>query len=408
MALIRDFQRRQNWLVNANGGRITELPPGSSTVAPTHYGIRTSLRDEDGNGGVPSGIPSERAELQAGAVGVYDRMQWWRWVERFDPGFPSITVDRWCIVFQFHGSDSAPQPYLAWEVAGLERRLNCNGGQSSPRYLGRWPLDRGNEVAWRMGVLWSSDPTRGRVVVYRNGRAAGDWTLRTAYTARVPYPKVGVYRNAVIQGETAVNVWGLQCFDADPGPFGTVTPPPPIPDPDPAPDPEPPPPAPSTTVTIARPAASQLVTGEVLYDVRVDNPPPAGRLYVGLAPAGVKATHPAGHAVGVLDVPDGMDATQWFYAAVHDQAGALVQTVNVPVNVDPVPTTPPPPDPPPPPPDPGPDPGPDPHVDLEDVAHDLDLVGTTLGATITLLEEAVRDVQAAVVMVQASAVRLRQ
>lgn len=55
-----------------------------------------------------------------------------------------------------------------------------------------------------------------------------------------------------------------------------------------------------------------------------------------------------------------------------------------------------------------PPPDPDPHVDMEAIAGDMDAVGTTLGATVTALEEAIRDVQASVLMVRASAQRLRQ
>lgn len=387
MAVIGDTQRKQAWLVNANGNRITELLPGSSAVAPNHYGIRTVLSDGDGNGGVPSGIPSERAELQRSRIGTYDQMQWWRWVERFDPDFAQVNVDRWCIVFQFHGSDSAPQPYLAWEVVGLERRLNCNGGQSSPRYLAKWPLERGTEVEWRMGVLWSTDPNRGRIIVYRNGLAVGDWTLRTAYSAQVPYPKIGIYRNAAVNGTQGVNVWGLQCHDNDPGPFPNTPVPPPIPDP--VPDPEPPPPPTPAVVTIVKPSASQIAQGDLPYDVRIQNPPAGGKLYVGIAPAGVKANHNAVSAVqGSLDLPDDMDSTQWFYAAVHDQAGALVQSVSVPVNVDPV--APPQPPPPPPPPPPPVDPLPGIRVELQHAASAVTTAATAITEAMDHIQQANR------------------
>lgn len=51
---------------------------------------------------------------------------------------------------------------------------------------------------------------------------------------------------------------------------------------------------------------------------------------------------------------------------------------------------------------------PDPHPHADGIAGDLDAIATRLSATITLLEEAARDVQASILMAQASALRLRQ
>lgn len=242
MALIGDFQRKGSWSVNANGSRITELAPGTSSKAPSMYGIRTDLRDEDGNGGVPSSLPSERAELQRAAAGSYGQMLWVRWVEKFATSWPissasGHTADRWCIVVQWHLSAGGTQPSIAFEVIGDQRRINANSGNSSTNYRWVGPLDRGQEVEWRLGVLWSTG-SNGRIVAIRNGVTVVNYTGQTTVQGNYnPYPKLGIYRNADRNGEAIVDVWGYQYFDADPGSFtggtgGGTTEPPPVTVPD--------------------------------------------------------------------------------------------------------------------------------------------------------------------------------
>jgi hypothetical protein len=219
--LIADMSRRSAWLVNANGQNITELAKGTSSLAPNEYGIRVTLSDADGNAGVPAAMPSERAELQASPKGNYETLQWWRWVERFDANFPWVSYDRWCVCLQFHGAnDGAPQAYLMWEIYQNLRRLNCNGGQKDTNYLGTWPLNAGTEVEWRMGIVWSTNPSVGRIIAIRNNVQVLDVRLRTTYAVQVPYPKLGIYRYAGINGFMGVNIWGYKLWDSDPGPFG--------------------------------------------------------------------------------------------------------------------------------------------------------------------------------------------
>lgn len=238
MALIRDLSYKGAWLVNANGDRIFELAAGTSALAPAERGIRTVLRDEDGNGGIPSGTPSERAELQRGPVGTYRQMQWLRWVEKFADGWPvGDTSEDWCYVLQWHLASGGTYAPLAFNVVGDRRqiRTNPNNGAWVPRWIG--PLDRGKEVEWRVGVTWSTG-SDGRLIAIRNGVKVVDYTGKTVPAGEVPYPKLGIYRNARKSGTMDVAIWGFRVFDADPGSFkpadgGTTTPPPPPPPPDP-------------------------------------------------------------------------------------------------------------------------------------------------------------------------------
>lgn len=235
MALLADRSRKQFWDVNANGHRITELPVGSSSRAPGYYGIRTDYYDGDGNGGVGSGSSSERAELQKGGPASYGTLVWVRWMEKFDVDWPiNETGEDWCYCIQWHFSAGGTYAPIAMNVYGDRRSIRCNPDNGAWVNRGSWPLARGQEVEWRLGILWSTG-SNGRIIAYRDNVKVLDFTGKTGNTVETPYAKIGVYRTASKDGHMGWSCWGMQFFDADPGPFtgggtggggGTTEPPP--------------------------------------------------------------------------------------------------------------------------------------------------------------------------------------
>lgn len=198
MALIKDLSRKQFWVVNG-ANRMFELPVGSSTLAPNEYGIETWLREGDGNGGVGSGSPSERAELQSSAVGTYGVMQWWRFICKFDQNFVIATNPSWHICpMQWHMySINGSQPPINFQIIGTTCRLvlRPNGGLGYTN-LGTWPADFGKEHEFRLGIEFTQGS--GRIILYRDNVKIIDRTeTGTTGEGRNPYPKTGVYLSLI-------------------------------------------------------------------------------------------------------------------------------------------------------------------------------------------------------------------
>lgn len=223
-----DFSRRsQNWYTNANGHRITDLGTDALQRCKGFNTIQFELREGDGNGGVPSGTPSERAELQGGRRGQYGVPQWWRWVSWFPPDFPIPVDASWAIAGcpgQFHNSSGGGQPPLAWEIRGGNLALRITNGSGYKNWVYQEPLARGQEVEWRMMVVWHTSSSIGRLVLIRNGQKVFDRSMATNYSTEVPYPKAGFYRAATVNTNFLMKVGGCQVFDQDPGPFDGAAP----------------------------------------------------------------------------------------------------------------------------------------------------------------------------------------
>jgi len=239
--VIKDMSTRGAWSPNATSdaarwrilNELTRpLDKGACPIAPDEYGYEITVVDGF-NGGVPSGMPSERTEFQAGRYATYGQWAWYRWAEWFDPNFAVPAPGQvWCIaVAQWHGSASGGQPYMAFEIANINgvlyRVINANYGSSTRRWIVREPLNRGMWREWRIGVTWHMDPAQGRIIVRSGARELYNRVERTAWAAEVPYMKTGGYRTASISGPGTMRVAGFKVWDGDPGPFLATMPPPP-------------------------------------------------------------------------------------------------------------------------------------------------------------------------------------
>lgn len=143
-----------------------------------------------------------------------DRRQY-EWSTRFAEDYP-ITRRGFQIVTQWHANEGGTQPplfiFVSGDQIGLKSVRSSASGRPEPsRVLWRAPLARGSWHGFRLRVRWSSDPRRGRVTLYHNGRLVlRDARVATLIPGTINYLKQGLYRSDDISGTGVVYHDGMR------------------------------------------------------------------------------------------------------------------------------------------------------------------------------------------------------
>jgi hypothetical protein len=172
-------------------------------VRQGRFAARFTLRPDNG----PLPVASERVEVFAVTGEGEGSNSWWAWSTYFPRGFrPNPGI--WNVFTQWHHSGVVCSPPVNFLVDGTARParllLSVRGGVLDPVSCGaafdrRWQigtLRRGRWYDFRFHVQWSSDPAKGLVSLWINGRhvlrKAG---IPTLYPGQGVYVKQGFYRN---------------------------------------------------------------------------------------------------------------------------------------------------------------------------------------------------------------------
>jgi len=188
-----------------------QAAPGDARVVsslPPHDGRRFAAAFTVRPGDNPIHSTGERAEAVASVEQTGSEPNataWYGWSTYFPPDF-SAPADSWNIFTQWHGtlSDGCP-PNLAFEANARSGKwiisLTARGGRLSgcmPPSKRRWTvatLQLGQWYDFVLHVRWSSNPHRGYVSLWLNGRQViGQTTLATLYVGERAYLKQGFYR----------------------------------------------------------------------------------------------------------------------------------------------------------------------------------------------------------------------
>lgn len=157
------------------------------------------------HGDDPIGASGHRSELVylGDDVGEGDTRVY-RWQVRWPEDYAS--VERWQIFTQWHHSGPNGSPPVALLVRGEEVRLVLAGAQ----VLWSGPLER---IRWHdvvLEVVWSSDPSQGRLTLWYDGvRVLADAAAQTLFPGQGVYLKQGLYRAAAIRPEQSVYQRGM-------------------------------------------------------------------------------------------------------------------------------------------------------------------------------------------------------
>jgi len=188
-----------------------------------------------------SGIRAEIADLDTSRLEVEGSDVWWAWSTRFPSAF--VVEGYWNIFSQWHDRGGAGfKPPLAFDLVrenskDVMRVLTRGGDAPSYRNSTKWvlddSLDRGAWYDFVVHLISSSDPTKGRLVVWVNGQKKADAATNVLYKkpgggSYPNYFKQGLYRGNLDQMKTTVAVEhaatrrGTACTSVAPSAFCTA------------------------------------------------------------------------------------------------------------------------------------------------------------------------------------------
>lgn len=156
----------------------------------------------------------DRAEVVADTGETEGAVRWYRWRTMFDDDYPT-TSHGWQIFMQWHAEIGASQAMLQFFTAEDEIGFKTveSGSDLEPRpSRTHWtaPMDRGRWHDFRLHVRWSSDPARGFVELWHDGRRVVERTsLATLIPGYDAYIKQGLYRSGEITERAVVFHDGL-------------------------------------------------------------------------------------------------------------------------------------------------------------------------------------------------------
>lgn len=203
--LVRDLSLRSAWTTEsgANVVQLAETGPGGDPV------LRNTV--VDGQAGASSGVPSERSDLQGGAVPL-ESTRWMVWYERFT-AMPTTTLDRWQLIgpCEIHGQTLDQATVMPEVGPDKRRRLNANAGRPTTRYFDVGPIEIGRWYQMKFGVHYTQSGT-GWLELWRDGLRMVRFDGATTTEARNGYWKFANYRNAQINGQSVYDVSGVRVY----------------------------------------------------------------------------------------------------------------------------------------------------------------------------------------------------
>jgi hypothetical protein len=177
---LRQFDARQE----ASPGRIriVAAPGGRSGRA-----ARFEVGPEDGIGNT-----SPRAELVKMTHDREGAERWYRWSTFFPKSFPTSNPRAFVTWTQWRASDESDS-YSNFMLWGDELQLRLNGIHwRQPLVKGVW-----HDIVYH--VKWSSDPTRGFIELWFDGRHVLHRTsMRTLKAGTTNYLKQGLYQSSAV------------------------------------------------------------------------------------------------------------------------------------------------------------------------------------------------------------------
>ncbi|MFM2151860.1 MAG: hypothetical protein RL199_295 [Pseudomonadota bacterium] len=157
------------------------------------------------HGDEPIGASGNRNELvwrgddiREGVERHYAWSTFWPEGESEQPG--------WQIFTQWHHFEGGGSPPLAFLVRDGQVQLGTNTNE----VLWAVPLERGRWHDFAFHVRWSSDPSRGLVELWYDGRIAVRRTLATLFPGQGVYLKQGLYRSTRIRADQVVFHRGMR------------------------------------------------------------------------------------------------------------------------------------------------------------------------------------------------------
>jgi hypothetical protein len=203
--LVRDLTQANSWSKEGDGhlDQQSENGPGGQPV------LRSTL--VDGQTGAPSGIPSERNDLQGGTVPL-ESTRWMVWYERFIQ-LPTTNIDDWQILGpnEIHGETLSQATMMPEISATKTRRLNANAGRPAAHYYNVGNIVMGQWYQMKFGIHYTQN-SNGWFELWRDGVRVVRVDGATTTENQAGYWKFGNYRNAAINGDTVYDISGCKIY----------------------------------------------------------------------------------------------------------------------------------------------------------------------------------------------------